>query len=518
MADFMDNVANYIVRPLYPGETCLMKDFLYEAIFIPEGVEPPSKDVVELPELKLYIEDFGKKKDDHCLVAECDGKVIGAVWVRIMNDYGHVDDETPSLSISLYKEYRNKGIGGQLMKEMIKLLESRGYRHVSLSVQKANYAVRMYLKLGFRIMKETGEEFIMVKNLTEETGNYQRFLSGEYCNRLDPEVLSMIIQTKELLSMLDSVTLSEEERTALCTRMLGKIGRYSSIGRNFTCQCGRHIFIGEKTIINDNCTLMDENHIYIGSRVLIAPNVQFYTATHPVEFEKRFVEDWNESSGELFFRTRALPITVEDNVWIGGGSVILAGVTIGKGSVIGAGSVVTKSVPANCVAAGNPCRVIRWLKSVYELRPLGEEDIPEMQELFRSTVLNVNVREYTEEEVEDWASCGDDVGHWLELLSQNDYIGALDGQGHIVGFSSMNKNGYLHSMFVHKDWQGKGVASRLLSEVENMARQYGVTEITSEVSLTARPFFEKKGYQVVKAQKCKANKLALTNFQMRKQL
>lgn len=178
----MDSVVDYIIRPLYPEEIYLLRDFLYEAIFIPEGVEPLPRDVVDLPELKLYIQDFGKKQDDCCLVVEYDGKVVGAVWTRIMNDYGHVDDETPSLSISLYKDYRNKGMGRQLMKEMMKLLESKGYHHVSLSVQKANYAVRMYLKLGFTIMKETEEEFIMVRDITKEASNYQRFLSGEYCN------------------------------------------------------------------------------------------------------------------------------------------------------------------------------------------------------------------------------------------------------------------------------------------------------------------------------------------------
>ena len=123
----MDSVVDYIIRPLYPEEIHLLRDFLYEAIFIPEGVEPLPRDVVDLPELKLYIQDFGKKQDDCCLVVEYDGKVVGAVWTRIMNDYGHVDDETPSLSISLYKEYRNKGMGRQLMKEMMKLLESKGY-------------------------------------------------------------------------------------------------------------------------------------------------------------------------------------------------------------------------------------------------------------------------------------------------------------------------------------------------------------------------------------------------------
>ena len=186
--------------------------------------------------------------------------------------------------------------------------------------------------------------------------------------------------------------------------------------------------------------------------------------------------------------------------------------------MIGAGSVVTKSIPADCVAVGNPCKVIKWLNPQYRLLPLEEKDIPEMQELFRSTVLNVNIRHYTQEEVEDWASCGDSVEHLKELLSHNHFIGAFDEAGRMVGFSSMNKDGYLHSMFVHKDWQGKGVATQLLSEVERIAKQLEVAEITSEVSLTARPFFEKKGYEIVKIQKYRANKLELTNFVMRKLL
>ena len=164
---------------------------------------------------------------------------------------------------------------------------------------------------------------------------------------------------------------------------------------------------------------------------------------------------------------------------------------------------------------GNPCKVIRWLNPQYRLLPLEEKDIPEMQELFRSTVLHVNIRDYTKEEVEDWASCGDSVEHLKELLSHNHFIGAFDKANRMVGFSSMNKDGYLHSMFVHKDWQGKGVATQLLSEVERIAKQLGVVEITSEVSLTARPFFEKKGYEIVKIQKYRANKLELTNFIMR---
>ena len=151
-----------------------------------------------------------------------------------------------------------------------------------------------------------------------------------------------------------------------------------------------------------------------------------------------------------------------------------------------------------------------------DIRRLAAQDIPEMRKLFRATVLTVNSKDYTKEEVEDWASCGDSVEHWKELLAKNNYIGALDGQGNIIGFSSMNTDGYLHSMFVHKDWQGKGVATLLLSEVEKMAHRYGAHKISVEVSITARPFFEKRGYKVVKEQKARANRLWLTNYVMEK--
>lgn len=153
------------IRELKSDETDLLRDFLYEAIFIPEGVEPPAREIIEQPELKIYYENFGTGRADHCIVAEDDDKVIGAVWTRIMNDYGHIDDETPSFAISLFEEYRGLGIGTQLMKEMLTLLKDKGYGRVSLAVQKANYAVRMYDKVGFKIIDENDEEFIMVCGL-----------------------------------------------------------------------------------------------------------------------------------------------------------------------------------------------------------------------------------------------------------------------------------------------------------------------------------------------------------------
>ena len=108
------------------NEKDILKDFLYEAIFIPEGVDPPDRSIIEQPELRIYYEDFGTGRADHCIVADDNGKVIGAVWTRIMNDYGHVDDETPSFAISLYKEYRGQGIGTRMMNEMLALLKEKG--------------------------------------------------------------------------------------------------------------------------------------------------------------------------------------------------------------------------------------------------------------------------------------------------------------------------------------------------------------------------------------------------------
>lgn len=152
---------DYQIREMKENEYPLLSDFLYEAIFIPKGMDKPPKSIIEQPELQIYIEDFGKA-DDLCLVAEIQEKIVGAVWVRIMNDYGHIDDETPSFAISLYEEYRNLGIGTALMEAMLKLLKSKGYKQASLSVQKANYAVNMYRKTGFEVIDENEEEDIMV--------------------------------------------------------------------------------------------------------------------------------------------------------------------------------------------------------------------------------------------------------------------------------------------------------------------------------------------------------------------
>ncbi len=156
---------NLIIREIRKEEYKILEDFLYEAIFIPKGTKKPPREIINNEELQVYIKDFGTDKNDNCLVAEYDNKIVGACWTRIMDDYGHIDNDTPSFAISLYEEYRGKGIGTDLMKTMLKLLKYKGYKKTSLSVQKNNYAVKMYKNVGFKIIDENEEEYIMICDL-----------------------------------------------------------------------------------------------------------------------------------------------------------------------------------------------------------------------------------------------------------------------------------------------------------------------------------------------------------------
>ena len=152
---------DYHIRAIKETEYPLPGDFLYEAIFIPEGAQAPPRDIIDRPELRVYLEDFGSGPDDVCFVAEADHRIVGAVWSRIMNDYGHIEEGVPSFAIALYKEYRHQGLGTALMKTILAELEKRGVEKASLAVQKDNYAVRMYQKLGFVTVTENDEEYIM---------------------------------------------------------------------------------------------------------------------------------------------------------------------------------------------------------------------------------------------------------------------------------------------------------------------------------------------------------------------
>lgn len=153
----------YIIHEIKDSEYHLLDNFLYMAKFVPKGTLPLSKDfVINDPNNNIYIKDFGTKKDDFCLVASTNDKIIGAIWARIVNDLSHIDNFTPSICISLYKKYRKKGIGTELMKQMLSVLKNRDFKQVSLCVHKDNPAIKLYKNCDFKVFKEDGDKLMMV--------------------------------------------------------------------------------------------------------------------------------------------------------------------------------------------------------------------------------------------------------------------------------------------------------------------------------------------------------------------
>ena len=159
-----------VIGAMTAHESIFMEDLLYHAIFVPPGAEPPPRDVIYQPEIYVYIDDFRTKKGDIGVVAEKDGYIVGGAWTRIIPAYGHIDDDTPELAISVFPEHRNEGIGTKMMNFLFERLIEEGYKRTSLSVQKDNPAVRFYKRLGYEITNEKldhagHEDYIMVKNL-----------------------------------------------------------------------------------------------------------------------------------------------------------------------------------------------------------------------------------------------------------------------------------------------------------------------------------------------------------------
>ena len=191
----------------------------------------------------------------------------------------------------------------------------------------------------------------------------EKCMTGENFNGGDPELVSMTLRTKRLLAKLNSTDYGDaKERDRIIREIFGSAGSNVCVDIDFHCEYGKNIHVGDDVIINMNCTFVDNNRIDIGSKVMIASDVKIYTATHSTSFMDYAGDSEATDFQKNFGRTLyAKPIRIEDGAWIGGGSVILPGVTIGARSVIGAGSVVTRDIPADCVAVGNPCRVIKMV-------------------------------------------------------------------------------------------------------------------------------------------------------------
>lgn len=187
----------------------------------------------------------------------------------------------------------------------------------------------------------------------------EKMLAGLLYDCGDPELLAQWHKAKDITrdyNLCDSANISKKR--ILLNELLGKIGKNVWITAPFFVDYGNNIFLGDNCEINMNCTFLDDNIISIGDNALIAPNVQIYTAFHPTNARERFGLPKEDGTFE-FCKTQTSPVTIGNNVWIGGGAIIMPGVSIGDNVVIGAGSVVTKDICSNSIAYGNPCRVMR---------------------------------------------------------------------------------------------------------------------------------------------------------------
>lgn len=179
----------------------------------------------------------------------------------------------------------------------------------------------------------------------------EKMLAGEPYKAMDRELSAERLAARQAIHAYNATApVQFAERAAILKSLLGSYHKTAFIEPDFRCDYGYNIHVGKAFYANFGCVMLDVNRIQIGDHVKLGPNVQLFTAGHPVDPEERTA-----------FWEFGKPIKIGDKVWIGGGSIILPGVTIGEGTTIGAGSVVTKSIPARVVAAGNPCRVLREL-------------------------------------------------------------------------------------------------------------------------------------------------------------
>lgn len=182
-----------------------------------------------------------------------------------------------------------------------------------------------------------------------EKSQKARMLAGELYLADDPELIAAHLRAQEILARFNGTRADAvDERRALLTDLFAHFGEGAVLKPSLRCDYGFNISIGDRTFVNYDCVLLDCNRITIGAEVQIAPGVHIYTASHPIDVATR-------RSGLEY----ALPVSIGDGAWLGGGTIVCPGVTIGENTVIGAGSVVMRDVPANVVAVGNPCRILR---------------------------------------------------------------------------------------------------------------------------------------------------------------
>lgn len=188
----------------------------------------------------------------------------------------------------------------------------------------------------------------------------EKMLAGQPYNSRDPALLALYLRARALLKAAQEVPPADfAGRVAALRQLFGALGDGSWIEPPFHCDYGENIRIGSDCFVNANCVFLDCNRITIGDGVLIGPAVQLYTPTHPLNAAERLPAATPPARPR--YVTSAQPIAIGEGCWIGGGAIVMPGVTIGARTTIGAGSVVTRPIPADCLALGNPCRVVRRL-------------------------------------------------------------------------------------------------------------------------------------------------------------
>lgn len=189
----------------------------------------------------------------------------------------------------------------------------------------------------------------------------EQMLSGEPFLAGDPDLIAHAARTRNSIKKFNAADYDDPTRMDHLRSVLGSSPEEFWVESPFYVEYGEMVEIGERTFLNRNCQIMDNHFVKIGKQVLIAPNVQILTASHPIRADERCVYPYPDAPEQMNFVNKAAPITIGDNCWIGAGAIILPGVTIGDRTTIGAGSVVTKDIPSDCVAAGNPARVVKEL-------------------------------------------------------------------------------------------------------------------------------------------------------------
>jgi maltose O-acetyltransferase len=190
----------------------------------------------------------------------------------------------------------------------------------------------------------------------------EKMRAGEDYNARDAELLAIARRARVLVSRLNAMpAAAPDERRELLAQLLGTAADGVWIESPFYCDYGENVHVGAHTFVNMNCVFLDSAEIRIGAYGLIGPAVQLYTVTHPLRAADRIVAGWTPATGRSIYRTEASPIQIGNGVWIGGGTIVMPGVTIGDNAAIGAGSIVTRDIPSNVLAFGQPCRVRQQL-------------------------------------------------------------------------------------------------------------------------------------------------------------